>query len=234
VSDDAVARLKREAAEAAAELIQSGMVVGLGTGSTSMWAVRRVAELLRDGRLEDVVAVPTSSETEAAMRELGVPVVTLEEHPTLDLTIDGADEVDLAFNLIKGGGGALLREKIVAQASAREVIVVDEGKLSPALGTRHPLPVEVIAFALRPEQRFLESLGAEVTLRHAGAAAYRTDEGNLILDCAFGPIADPAALSAQLHERAAIVEHGLFLGLTSDLFVASDAGVEHRDPGAAR
>ena len=105
---------------------------------------------------------------------------------------------------------------------------MDEAKLSPALGTRHPLPVEVVPFAVRPEQRFLEALGAEVTLRRADGTPYRTDEGNVILDCAFGPIADPAALSAQLHERAAIVEHGLFLGLTSDLFVASEAGIEHR------
>jgi ribose 5-phosphate isomerase A len=222
-------RLKRLAAERAVEFIQPGMVVGLGSGSTSAFVVRRLAALRGEGKLADVVGVPTSLETEALARSLGVPLTTLEEHPVLDLTIDGADEVDPDFGLIKGGGGALLREKIVAQASRREIIVVDAGKLSPRLGTRWPVPVEVLPFGWRSQALFLEGLGARITLREGrDGAPYRTDQGNFILDCALGPIARPAELASRLEARAGIVEHGLFIGLASDLIVASRGRVEHR------
>jgi ribose 5-phosphate isomerase A len=222
-------RYKREAAERAVDLVQPGMVVGLGSGSTAALVVRHLAALRAQGRLTDVVGVPTSLETEALARELGIPLTTLEEHPVLDVTIDGADEVAPDFSLIKGGGGAHLREKVVAQASRREVIVVDAGKLSPKLGTRWPVPVEVLPFGWRSQALFLESLGARVTVRQGrDGAPFRTNQGNLVLDCAFGPIEAPEALAARLDARAGVVEHGLFLGLATDLVIAGPQGVEHR------
>jgi ribose 5-phosphate isomerase A len=220
--------LKRLAAERAAALVEPGMVVGLGFGSTALWAVRWIGAALASGELRDIVGVPCAEGTAALARELGIPLAGLGDVAQIDLTIDGADEVDPLMNLIKGGGGALLREKMVAQASRREAIVVDGSKLSPALGTSFPLPVEVVSFGLAATARFLESLGATVVLRpnHDGTP-FRTDQGNFIFDCAFGPIADPEALAAALERRAGIVEHGLFLGLATDLFVADGEGVRH-------
>jgi ribose 5-phosphate isomerase A len=231
VEENEVARFKREAAERAVEAIQPGMVVGLGSGSTAAFVVHRLAALRAEGKLRDVVGVPTSVGTEELARALGVPLSTLEEHPVVDLTLDGADEVDPQLRLIKGGGGALLREKIVAQASRRTLIVVDAGKLSPRLGTRWPVPVEVLPFGWRSQALFLEGLGARLTRREGpDGAPYRTDQGNLILDCAFGPIEHPEALAARLEARAGIVAHGLFIGLTSELVMAGPNGVEHRRP----
>ncbi|MFP2961483.1 ribose-5-phosphate isomerase RpiA [Myxococcus sp. 1LA] len=226
----AAARDKQAAAEWAVDgFIQPGMVVGLGTGSTAAFAVQRLAALRAQGRLLDVIGVPTSRATEALARSLGVTLSTLEVHPVLDVTIDGADEVAPDLSLIKGGGGALLREKIVAQASQRVVIVVDAGKLSPALGTRWPVPVEVLPFGWRSQERFLEALGARVTVRAvASGEPFLTDQGNLVLDCAFGPISAPAPLAVRLGARAGIVGHGLFLDLATDLVVAGPRGVEHR------
>lgn len=224
-----VDRFKRLAAEHAVESIQPGMVVGLGSGSTAAFVVRRLAALRGEGRLTDVVGVPTSVGTEALARSLGVPLTTLEEHPVVDLTLDGADEVDPELRLIKGGGGALLREKIVAQASRRVLIVVDAAKLSPRLGTRWPVPVEVLPFGWRSQALFLEGLGARITRREGkDGAPYRTDQGNFVLDCAFGPLEHPEALAARLESRAGIVGHGLFIGLTSELVMAGAGGVEHR------
>jgi ribose 5-phosphate isomerase A len=218
--------LKRQAAWRAVEYVAPGMVVGLGAGSTAALALRRLAQLLRAGQLQDVLGVPCSLQVEREARALGIPLTTLEEHPLLDLTIDGADEVDPRLDLIKGGGGALLREKVVAQASRREVIVVDESKLVPVLGTRWPVPVEVVAFGWRSQATFLELLGAQVTLRRgADGAAYQTDQGNLLLDCRFGPIPRPAELAAALAARAGIVEHGLFLGLATEVIVAGSQGI---------
>lgn len=220
--------LKRQAAELAADLVESGTVVGLGVGSTAIFAVYRLAERLRQGDLRDIVGVPCSIATADAAQQLGIPLTTLDEHPVVDVTIDGADEVDPALNLIKGGGGALLREKIVAQASRREIIVVDGSKLSPALCTRFALPVEVTPFGAGAQARFLQSLGAQVTWRRdSHGDLFHTDQGNLILDCAFGPLDDPAALADRLAGRAGIVEHGLFIGLTTDLIVAGAHGVRH-------
>lgn len=219
---------KQDAAWRAAELVRPGMIVGLGHGTSAHHALVRIADLLRSGALGDICGVPCSNEVEAAARELGIPLTTLDEHPELDLTIDGADEVDGEMNLIKGGGGALLREKIVAQASRREVIVVDEGKLSPVLGTRWALPVEVLPFGWKTHLRFLEGLGAQVVLRVASTGEpFKTDQGNLVLDCRFGPIADPHALARELDRRAGIVAHGLFLGLATDLIVGGPSGVRH-------
>lgn len=230
-----VGELKRRAGERAVEYVESGMVVGLGHGSTAIFAVRRIAELLKARELEDVLGVPCSVRVRDEALALGIPLTTLNEHPVVDLTIDGADEVDPALNLIKGGGGALLREKIVAQASLREIIVVDESKLSPALGTRWPVPVEVIPFGWRTQAAYLESLGAHPVLRVDGdGSPFQTDQGNLILDCHFGPIADPGEVAARLDARAGIVGHGLFLGLATDVVIAGPGGERHltRNPQA--
>jgi ribose 5-phosphate isomerase A len=226
------AELKRKAAWYAVQFVHSGMVVGLGAGSTAAFALQRLAALLREGQLKDLLGVPCSLQLEEEARDLGFPLTTLEEHPLLDLTIDGADEVDPNLDLIKGGGGALLREKIVAQASRREIIVVDESKLSPTLGAHWPLPVEVAPFGWRSQVAFLESLGARVVVRQAiDGRPFNTDQGNLVLDCHFGPIQDPRRLAAQLGQRAGVIEHGLFLGLATDVVVAADKGISHLKRG---
>jgi ribose 5-phosphate isomerase A len=223
-----IAGMKRRAAERAVDFVASGMVVGLGHGSTTIFALRRIAQLLGSGQLEDILGIPTSRQVQNDARELGIPLTTLNEHPGIDLTIDGADEVDDDLNLIKGGGGALLREKIVAQASRREIIVVDQTKLSPVLGRQWPLPVEVISFGWRSQAAYLKSLGAEVVLRRsADGLPFNTDQGNLILDCDFGAIRNPEQLALRLKERAGIVEHGLFLGVASDVIVGTDGGIRH-------
>ncbi len=218
---------KQQAGERAVDFVESGMIVGLGVGSTAVFAVRKLARLLQSGTLRDIYGIPCSLSVESEAQRLGIPLTTLEEHPVVDLTIDGADEVDPALNLIKGGGGALLREKIVAQASRREIIVVDEGKLSQRLGERWAVPVEVVPFGWGATRRYIEGLGAQVTLREKDGAVYHTDQGNLILDCAFGPIDDLAQLDHALAARAGIVEHGLFLGLATDLIVAGESGIRH-------
>lgn len=221
-------RLKKQAAWRAVELVEPGMVVGLGAGSTAAYAVRRLAQLLRAGQIRGILGVPCSSEVETLAGQLGIPLTSLEECPAIDITIDGADEVDPNLDLIKGGGGALLREKIVAQASRREVIVVDETKLSDVLGTRWAVPVEVVPFGWRPVAVFLESLGAGVSQRCTDAGEiYCTDQGNWILDARFGPIERPAELARRLKEQAGVVEHGLFLELATDLIVASCGGIRH-------
>ena len=227
-TDDPRLAQKQAAAVRALEWVESGMVVGLGTGSTAVWAIRGLGERLADGRLRDIVAIPTSEASATEARAVGIPLVTFDDHPVIDLTIDGADEVDPHLNLIKGYGGALLREKVVAQATRREVIVVDDSKPTECLGTRCHVPVEVLRFACATERAFLESLGATVVLRPDGVGPFVTDEGNWILDAAFGPIPDASALAAALEARAGIVEHGLFLSLTADLLIATADGVEHR------
>jgi ribose 5-phosphate isomerase A len=225
-------KLKQEAAQHAVEFIQSGMVVGLGTGSTAAHAVKQIARRLQTGHLKHIVGIPTSIRTEKLARELDIPLAGLDVQPAIDVTIDGADEVDPDLNLIKGGGGALLREKVVAQASRRNIIVVDESKLSPCLGTRWALPVEVIAFAAKTEENFLKALGASVTLRlDANGQPYVTDQHNYILDANFGKLADPKRLAQKLNERAGIVEHGLFLDLASDVIVAAEDEIRHLKRG---
>ena len=225
---DPRAKLKQEAAEFAVQFVQSGMVVGLGTGSTAIFATRRIGELLREGSLKNITGFATSKAIQEEAGRLLIPMMELSLPMNLDVTIDGADEVDPQLNLIKGGGGALFREKIVAQASAREVIVVDESKLSPCLGTHFPLPVEVSPFGWQSQMRFLESLCARAVIRkNKGGAQYVTDSGNMIFDCEFGPIADVTELAEKLGARAGIIEHGLFLGITSDLIVAGENGVRH-------
>jgi ribose 5-phosphate isomerase A len=221
-----VERLKRTAAEAGAELVESGTVVGLGGGTTILYAVRRLAQRLHSGELHDVLCVSSSRATTDEALHLGLALTTLEQRLRVDLTIDGADEVDPRLDLIKGGGGALLREKILAQASAREVIIVDGGKLVERLGSSRPLPLEVATFGWRTQAVFLESLGARVTLReNPDRSPFLTEQGNLILDADFGPIDDPRALGDELERRAGIVEHGLFLGLADEVVVADAGGL---------
>ncbi|MGD8991951.1 MAG: ribose-5-phosphate isomerase RpiA [Desulfobacterales bacterium] len=220
--------LKQKAAHRAVEAIESGMIVGLGTGSTTSFAVIRIAERIKAGSLADIVGIPTSIRTEKLARELGIPLATLEEQPEINVTIDGADEVDPDLNLIKGGGGALLREKVVAQASRTNIIIVDESKLSDCLGTHWALPVEVIPFAAKTETNFLQSLGATVSMRRdKEGQPYKTDQHNYILDANFGPMSDPAALAHRLNRRAGIIEHGLFLGLAGEVIVAAEEGIRH-------
>ena len=226
---DQEARFKEEAAKRAVQFVQSGMKVGLGTGSTAIFATRRIADLLKTGELRDLVAFATSKATAEEAVRLAIPLLPDDLPEDLDVTIDGADEVDPEMNVIKGGGGALLREKIVAQASRRVIIVVDEKKPSPRLGTHWPVPVEVIPFSWRSQARYLEALGARCVIRsnHDGTR-FVTDSGNMILDCHFGPIADAPKLAAALNSRAGIVEHGLFIDLATDLIVAGASGVQHR------
>ena len=227
-SIDPQARLKQEAAEFAVQFVESGMIVGLGTGSTAIFATRKIGALLREGTLKYISGFATSRATQEEAQQLGIPLIDVSLPLKIDVTIDGADEVDPQFNLIKGGGGALFYEKVVAQATDREIIVVDNSKLSNCLGTLHVLPVEVSPFGWRSQLRYLESLGARpVRRKNSDGSQYVTDSGNLILDCDFGPIADPVDLAAKLGARAGIIEHGLFIGITSDLIVAGKDGVRH-------
>jgi ribose 5-phosphate isomerase A len=225
-SPDQHVSLKKAAAEYAVRYIESGMTVGLGTGSTAIFAIQRIGALLQSGGLKDIVGFATSRASWDAAVDLNIPMLADDLPQAIDVTIDGADEVDPQLNLVKGGGGALLREKLVAQATAREIIVVDESKLSARLGTLHVLPVEVLPFGWLSPARFLESLGAKYVVRQTtNGEEYRTDQGNMILDCDFGPIGDAAKLARQLEGRAGIVEHGLFLGLTHLVVVSSPSGI---------
>lgn len=214
--------LRQLAAERAVEFVQSGMVLGLGTGSTNAYAIDLVGERLSSGALRGIVGVPTSGRTAAQARKWGIPLATLAEQPVLDLAIDGADEVDPDLNLIKGLGGALLREKIVESAARRFVVVVDESKLVERLGSRGALPVEVTQFAWEAHARWLESLGCRPELRReADGAPYVTDNSNYIIHCTFPDgIHDPAALARTLIERPGVLEHGLFLGMATEVVIA--------------
>ena len=220
--------LKKRAAIRAVDFIESEMVLGLGTGSTANFAIERIGEKIQSGDLQNIVGIPSSERTAILARKLKIPLTDLEANPSIDLTIDGADEVDPDLNVIKGGGGALLIEKIVAQASRRNIIIVDESKLSPQLGTKWALPIEVVPFAHKTEQIFLESIGGSVALRvDDSKAPHLTNQNNYILDTNFGPISDPGTLVSRLNGRAGIVEHGLFLGLATDVIVAAAKDIRH-------
>ena len=214
---------KELAARAAVQLVESGNIVGLGSGSTATHAIRFLAERVREGL--KIIGIPTSQKTKQLAEQLGIPLTTLEEHPQIDIDIDGADEIDPQLNLIKGGGGALLREKVVASASRRFIVVAESTKQVARLG-KFPLPIEVIPFAESVIQPRIEALGARVSLRrYAYDNPYVTDEGHHILDCNFGEIADPADLDARLHAIPGVVEHGLFIGMAEMGFVGKDGGV---------
>lgn len=221
---------KRRAAQAAAELVASGMVLGLGTGSTAALALAALATRIAGGLR--VLGVPSSLETEALAIRLGVPLTTLAEQPTLDLTIDGADEVTPTLDLIKGAGGALLREKVLASASHRVVIVVDSSKLVTRLGSRSPLPVEVVPFAVPVVQQRLRDLELHPIVRVRAGQPALTDNGNGIIDCHTGPIHDPASLSRELLALPGVVDHGLFLGLATTVIVGhGDGSTRAYEPG---
>lgn len=219
---------KQQAAERAVELVQPGMIIGLGSGSTAAFAVRRIADLHRAGLLNGIQGFATSEAVLNEAEELGIPIMAEEMARRIDLTIDGADEVDPDLNLIKGGGGALLREKVVAQNSRRVVIICDDSKVSPKLGMKRAVPVEVLCFGWHSQLRYLKSLGARVTVRQSGdGSPFVTDSENMILDCDFGPIDSPADLALNLSARAGVVEHGLFLGLATDVIIAGKEGIRH-------
>ena len=204
-------------------LVQDGMRLGSGTGSTAAEFIRLLADQVQAGL--KVIGVPTSERSRALCAELGVPLATLAELPKLDLAVDGADEFDGAMNLIKGGGGALLREKIVASCAERFVVIADASKRVERLGA-FPLPVEIVPFAARPLIARIEDLGATVMPRRAGPGPFVSDEGHHILDCAFDEIADPVGLAATLHDMPGVVDHGLFIGMADAVIVGTDAGVE--------
>lgn len=219
--------LKRAAASRAVEEVRSGMVLGLGSGSTVAHFLDLLGRLLASGELRDVVGVPSSVGTETAARGLGIPLTTLEEHPRLDLTVDGADEVSPRLDLIKGMGGALLREKMIAQASNRFVIIADEGKAVERLGTLSPLPVEVVDWGWGGHVSFLEGRGASVRQRvEEDGSPFRSDNGNIILHCRFPDgIPDPGMLDTDLRARAGVVGTGLFLDLADVAIFAGPDGV---------
>ena len=223
------AQLKIEAARAALTYVGEGMKIGIGTGSTAEAFVRLLAERVASGL--SIVGVPTSERTAALCRELGVPLSTLDETPQLDLTIDGADEIDPELSLIKGGGGALLREKIVAAASTRMIVIADRSKLVETLG-RFPLPVEVNRFGLRATELAIKAAAAKLglsgplTLRMTDGRPFVTDNGHFILDASFGRIPDTRALSNALYAIPGVVEHGLFIGMASAAVIAGDGGAE--------
>ena len=225
--------LKRAAAAAALTEVQSGMRLGLGTGSTAREFVDLLGERVRQGMR--VVAVPTSEATAAQAMALHIPLTTLDETPRLDLTVDGADEIGPGLSLIKGGGGALLREKIVAAASRRMIVIADTSKLVPELG-QFPLPIEVNRFGLGATRleldKILQQFGATgrlVQRSASGGEAFVTDGGHLILDAFFGRISQPEALSAALRDVPGVVEHGLFLNLCRRAYVAGPDGVKSID-----
>jgi ribose 5-phosphate isomerase A len=211
---------KRLAAARSLEFVRDGMSLGLGSGSTAALMLELLGERVRRGL--QIQGVPTSADSERIARAAGIPLVGFDQVNKLDLTIDGADEADAALNLIKGGGGALLREKIVASLSRRVVIIVDSSKRVERLG-QFPLPVEVVKFAWRPIAGQLSGLGAEVFLRRdASGVPFVTDEGNYILDCAFVAIEDPPLLAAALNAIPGVMEHGLFVDLAHTLLVGHE------------
>jgi ribose 5-phosphate isomerase A len=218
--------LKRAAAHAAVEHVSSGMILGLGTGSTAALAIEEIGRRIAAGVLRDILGVPTSNAAHRLAIEYGVPLTTLEEHPVVDVTIDGADEIDPERQVLKGAGGALLREMIVASRSRRWIVVADPSKLVDKLGTRYPLPVEVVTFGWKGQADALRELGAEPKLRMKDSASpFITDEGHYIIDARFpNGIDDPAALARELRARPGVVETGLFLGYDPDVIVGRAGG----------
>lgn len=219
-------QFKKIAADAAVKQVKDGMIIGLGTGSTAAYAVDALGKLVQNGLR--ITGIPTSEQTARQARTLGIPLATLAEQTQVDLTIDGADEVERgSLNLLKGRGGALLREKIVASASTRLVIIVDETKLVDRLGSRYAVPVEVVPFGWQVAARNLREVGATVSIRRGDdSRLFVSDGGHYILDCTFGPIAAPSSVEQKLNSIVGVVEHGLFLGMTSEVIVGGFGGVK--------
>ncbi|MCS6781571.1 MAG: ribose-5-phosphate isomerase RpiA [Gloeomargarita sp. SKYBB_i_bin120] len=221
VSPELIQLAKQAVGQQAAQLVTSGMVVGLGTGSTAAWMIQALGERLRRGEIQDIRGVPTSFQATVLARQAGIPLTSLDEVETLDLAIDGADEVDPQKNLIKGGGAAHTREKIVDSLARELVVVVDESKLVERLGSRFPVPVEVLPMAVRPVMRALEKLGGQPELRMAVKkdGPVITDLGNMVVDVKFAAIPDPAALEARINNIPGVVENGLFVGLAGRVLI---------------
>jgi len=218
---------KERAALRAIEFIQDGQIVGLGTGSTAKFAIMGIAQRVREGL--KLGAVATSLATERMARELGIPIVDLNDVSGIDITIDGADEVDQSFNMIKGGGGALTREKLVALASVKRVIIVDEHKLVTILGESWPLPVEVLPFAWTRSALMLSALGCSANLRGGKDKPFVTDNGNYILDCKFAAITNPSQMEKDIDLIPGVIESGLFVGIADVLIVGFDDRTEIRE-----
>ncbi len=215
--------LKRRAGERAVDFVKDGMVVGLGTGTTVRYTILKLGEMVKDGL--DIIGIPTSTATEKLAKELGIKLGSIDEYQVIDLTIDGADEVDKQLNLIKGGGGALLREKIIAHASKYEIIVVDESKVKDTLG-EFPLPIEIVKFGYRRTMNVLTSLNCKPKLRMRGDGIFITDNGNYIVDCKFDKIDKPASLEREIDEIPGVVEIGLFINMASKVIVGKKDKVE--------
>ena len=225
---------KRAAAEAAARLVEEGMVLGLGTGSTARYFLNALGRRVTEDGLQRITGVPTSDETASQARSLRIPLTSFAEHVVIDLDVDGADEVETGtLFLIKGHGGALLREKIVATASKRVVIVVDQTKLVERLGSLMAVPVEVVQFGWQTTARYLSELGGNPSLRlDVDRKPFVTNGGNYILDCAFGPMANPKEVAHHLDHVVGAIEHGLFLGLTKEVIVGGRDGVRTLKKGS--
>ena len=225
---DELVRWKREAAEQAVRTVRDGMVIGLGTGSTSELAIQALGERVQAGL--QIVGVPTSIRSEELAGSLGIPLADIQDVDRIDLTIDGADEIlPGTLTVLKGRGGALLREKLVAIASLREVIIADDTKLVEQIGSRFPVPVEVVPFGWRLPRQQIEALGGKSVLRPAedGQSPYITDNHNYILDVDFGPIADPAGLASQIKAIHGVVDHGLFIDLISEAIICGSSGIQN-------
>lgn len=224
---------KQQAAEAAAGLIKDDMVIGIGTGTTAAYLIQAIARRIQKG-LRIRAAIATSEASATLAKSLDMPLSTLETYPELDIDIDGADEIDEHLYLIKGGGGALLREKIVASASRQFIVIADSTKMVTTLGVNCPLPIEIVPFAFPTVRHRLTNLGATVDLRMVGEKAFITDNANLILDCTFPEgIADPQALQETLCHIVGIVETGLFLNIATGAVIAGPAGIQHfQAPGS--
>lgn len=221
---------KKIAAEKAVEEIESGMVVGLGTGSTVFYAIQKLAEEIRTGSLINIVAIASSIQSEKLANKLNIPIISFHEKQEIDITIDGADEVDKYLNLIKGGGAAHLREKILVQASKKFIAVVDESKLSNKLGEKWAVPIEVVKFAYPVIEKYIDEINGKPDLRtYENGSPVVTDEGNYIIDGDFGIIQNLFELAEKLESKAGIVEHGLFLRLASKVIVAGKSGVQILD-----
>jgi len=215
--------MKKIAGEKAAEYVEDGMIVGLGTGSTVEYTIKKIGEMIKNGL--EIKGIPTSMHTKKIAKECNIPLTDLEENPVIDITIDGADEVDPNLNLIKGGGGALAREKIVAYHSKKEIIVIDETKIVKGLGVNCPLPVEVLKYGWSSTKKVLEEFGCAVELRKIMSDPYLTDNSNYILDCNFEIIESPEQLEKDINNIPGAVENGLFIGLVDEVIVGSRQGV---------
>jgi len=220
--------LKEMAAKEAVKYVEDGMVVGLGSGSTANIAIRLLGDRVKEEGIE-IIGIPTSKASDLLGRAMGIKIAELDDHPKVDITIDGADEVGPALNLIKGLGGALVREKIVAGASMVEMIVVDESKLVDCLGSKAPLPVEIVRYAHRTTMRKLACLGCAPQLRMKGSEPFVSDNGNFVVDCAFGPMKDPAGLETKVNLIPGVVDNGLFIGLVAKVVIGTDEGVEIKE-----